>query len=459
MNQESLASGRYVLDGIIGAGGMADIFRARDTRLHRDVAVKMFRPGSADGVARGSAEAKMLAALHHPGLVRILDMDAEASRLEPSYLVMEYIEGPDLGAVLRDGALSADTTTTAARDIARTLEYIHGKGIVHRDIKPSNVLTRSREATDGSFSFLLTDFGIARFFEGSRLTATGSLIGTATYFSPEQARGDRLGTPTDIYALGLVLIECLTGEPAFPGTGLESVLARLSRPPLIPESVGPDWHQLLTRMTLDDPLQRPSAADVVRSVESLPPAVPESAAMPPAGTEQTTTTTAPPESTVTAPPLELPGAPDAAPLRSASAPAVPLEVSGGPAAVPPLGSASAAAPASKSPQSSAATSRQPAQTRADAQPSGQLTLDPPEFLDIETAPHPAPPRRPVGKVAAGKVRLRARALAAVVVLVGLTFAVLILVFDANAGPGPTPLPAVPGSTGAMLDLLYESVQP
>lgn len=411
MKQESLASGRYVLHGIVGAGGMADIYRARDTRLHRDVAVKMFRPGSAEGVARGSAAAAKLAALHHPGLVRILDMDAEASRLEPSYLVMEYIDGPDLGAVLRNGPLSAETTTTAAWDIARTLEYIHGQGLVHRDIKPSNVLTRSSEAADGSFSFLLTDFGIARFFEGSRLTATGSLIGTATYFSPEQARGDRVGTPTDIYALGLVLIECLTGEPAYPGTGLESVLARLSRPPLIPESVGPGWLQLLTGMTLDDPLQRPSAADVVRSVESLPPTVTEPPAISPAGTEQTTTTAAPP------------------------------------------GSASGASP------------RPPAQTRAAAQPSGHFTLDPTDFLEIETASHPAPPRRRAagkavtGKTVAGKVGLRARALAAVVVLVGLTFAVLILVFDANAGPGPTPLPAVPGSTGAMLDSLYESVLP
>lgn len=405
MNQETLASGRYVLDRVIGAGGMADVYRARDTRLHRDVAVKMFRRGSAEGVARGSGEARMLAALHHPGLVRVLDMDAECARLEPSYLVMEYIQGPDLGAVLREGALPVEKATTAGRDIARTLEYIHGQGIVHRDIKPSNVLTRCGEATGGVFSFLLTDFGIARFFESSRVTATGSLIGTATYFSPEQARGDRVGTPTDIYALGLVLIECLTGEPAFPGTGLESALARLSRPPVIPESFGAGWHRLLTAMTLDNPLERPTAAEVVRCLEAVDSPSTEPAAPAASHTEETTTTTAPPAPTLAAAQLRLPQAPA-------------------------------------------------------ERPYGQLTLDPPKFLDMETPAEDEVPHRRV----AVKVRLRARALAAVVVLaavvlVGLTFAVLLMVFDVNAGQGPTPLPTIPGSTGAMLDSLYESVQP
>ncbi|MBM7782595.1 serine/threonine-protein kinase [Arthrobacter tumbae] len=449
MNQETLASGRYVLDRVIGAGGMADVYRARDTRLHRDVAVKMFRPGSAEGVARGSGEARMLAALHHPGLVRVLDMDAESGRLEPSYLVMEYVKGPDLGAVLRDGALSIESTTTAARDIARTLEYIHGQGIVHRDIKPSNVLTRYGAATSGLFSFLLTDFGIARFFESSRVTATGSLIGTATYFSPEQARGDRVGTPTDVYALGLLLIECLIGEPAFPGTGLESVLARLSRPPAIPESFGAGWHQLLTKMTLDNPLERPTAAEVVRLLDAID--VPSTEAGIPAGpgTEQTTTTAQPSTATlagaVAGPATVVAAAADTSPAVAPAA-AAPVATAASTAVGAP---AAAASPASDPSAATApwSTPRIPAE-----RPSGQLTL---EALDMETASHPEPPRRR----AAAKVRLRARALAAVVVLVGLTFAVLLIVFDLNAGPGPTPLPTVPGVTGAMLDSLYESVQP
>lgn len=433
MDQETLASGRYVLDRVIGAGGMADVYRARDTRLHRDVAVKMFRRGSAEGVARGSAEARMLAALHHPGLVRVLDMDAECIRLEPSYLVMEYVKGPDLGSLLREGALPPERTTTAALDIARTLEYIHGCGIVHRDIKPSNVLTRTGDATDGSFSFLLTDFGIARFFESSRVTATGSLIGTATYFSPEQARGDRVGTPTDVYALGLVLIECLTGEPAFPGTGLESALARLSRPPVIPDSFGEGWYRLLTAMTLDNPLDRPTAAEVVRSLNA--PGFPAVASTP-----ETTTTTAPPAPTLAAQPLDIPRTPVVVSFES-SAPC-PQPVPSGTEA--PLG---AGAPLG-----------------ADA----PLGTDAPLGANSSSAAHPmsgavasggAQPDVPLQESRDAGTGLRGRVLAVVVVLVGLTLAVLLIIFDVQAGPGPNPLPTVPGSTGALLDSLYESVQP
>lgn len=410
MKQETLASGRYVLDRVIGAGGMADVYRARDTRLGRDVAVKMFRRGSAEGVARGSGEARLLAALHHPGLVRVLDMDAECARLEPAYLVMEYVKGPDLGALLREGPLTPERTTTAGRDIARTLDYIHGRGVIHRDIKPSNVLTRAGEDNNGMFSFLLTDFGIARFFESSRVTATGSLIGTATYFSPEQARGDRVGTPTDIYALGLVLLECLTGGPAFPGTGLESALARLSRPPAIPESVGPGWHSLLTAMTLDDPLSRPSAAEVVRRLEALnDPAT----HLVPAGALPTTVTDPEP-----------------------AAPPVPT----------PTGSGGTTG-------SGATTgSATPAPGRTSA------TLDSPHRLDPDDdgthLPDPAQAEEDTSE--AGK--RRTRALAVVVVLVALTV-VIVLVLLQGAAPGASPLPLVPGSTGAMLDSLYESVQP
>lgn len=439
MNQEALASGRYVLDRVIGAGGMAEVYRARDTRLHRDVAVKMFRRGSAEGLARGSEEAKMLAALQHPGLVGVLDMDAECVAIEPSYLVMEYVKGPDLGTVLRDGALTPERTTTAGRDISRTLDYIHGCGIVHRDIKPSNVLTRSGEPTDGTYSFLLTDFGIARFFGSSRVSATGSLIGTATYFSPEQARGDTVGTPTDIYALGLVLIECLTGEPAFPGTGLESALARLSRPPVIPQSFGDAWHSLLTAMTRDDPTARPAAAEVASCLESMKPliTVPVRPATVP---DPTTTTTAAP--------------PDPAPADSL------ITLPAAPAA---LGFDGMSAKTRESVQT-----RENVQTRETAGPesgpgesdragtatggtatggTGRLDLD----AEVPVSAAPAGARGTRGQVRA--------VLTVAVVLVGVAIAVLMLMFNLNPGPVPTPLPAVPGSTGAMLESLYESVQP
>ncbi|GAB3538307.1 hypothetical protein GCM10027403_24380 [Arthrobacter tecti] len=400
MNQETLASGRYLLDRVIGAGGMADVYRARDLRLGRDVAVKMFRRGSAEGVARGSGEARMLAALHHPGLVRVLDMDAEGAASGPSYLVMEYIRGSDLGALLREGPLSPESTTTAGRDIARTLGYIHGRRIVHRDIKPSNVLIRSTEVADGDFSYLLTDFGIARFFESSRVTATGSLIGTATYFSPEQARGDSVGAPTDIYALGLVLIECLTGEPAFPGTGLESALARISRAPVIPESFGPLWHGLLVAMTLDDPAARPTAADVVRTLEALDPAA----------------------------------TPRDAPTLTA------VLLTGPPELAPPVGSPGTV------------TTTTPPPTRESY--TGARTAG-------ETAPAAAEraPRGPLAGPLAGAGAPPARVVIAVVLLAALAVACVVVISLLSAQPLPALLPAIPGTIGDLLEDLYESVQP
>ncbi|TKV27841.1 serine/threonine protein kinase [Arthrobacter sp. NamB2] len=271
MENRALA-GRYALGERVGTGGMADVFAARDTRLERNVAVKLFRPGTADGLERGSAEARLLAGLDHPGLVRVLDMDSGENAADGAYLVMELVSGPDLGVRLRKhGALSREGVRLMALDLARTLQYIHGRGIVHRDIKPSNILTRDADPHSGLFQYLLTDFGIARFFDGGRMTATGQVIGSAAYFSPEQTRGDDVGQASDIYSLGLVMIEALTGERAFPGTGVESALARLHRSPSIPHAAGPALSALLISMTLDDPANRPDAASVVRALTVMGP--------------------------------------------------------------------------------------------------------------------------------------------------------------------------------------------
>lgn len=271
MEQQALA-GRYALGERVGTGGMAEVFAARDTRLGREVAIKLFRPGTADGLERGSAEARMLANLDHPGLVRVLDMDSGEHSGDGAYLVMELVRGPDLGVLLRTrGPLGREGVRLMALDLARTLQYIHGQGIVHRDLKPSNILTRDADPDSGVFRYLLTDFGIARFFDGGRMTATGQVIGSAAYFSPEQARGDGVGRPSDIYSLGLVLIEALTGERAFPGTGIESALARLHRSPSIPHAAGPALSALLVSMTLDDPEDRPEAAQVVQALTVMGP--------------------------------------------------------------------------------------------------------------------------------------------------------------------------------------------
>jgi hypothetical protein len=271
MEKQALA-GRYALGERVGAGGMADVFTARDLRLDRDVAIKLFRPGTADGLDRGSAEAKMLAGLDHPGLVRVLDMDNGEYAGDGAYLVMELIRGADLGVLLRSGGpMSREDVRTMALDLARTLQYIHRRGIVHRDIKPSNILTRDADPGSGVFRYLLTDFGIARFFDGGRMTATGQVIGSAAYFSPEQARGDDVGHPTDIYSLALVLIEALTNERAFPGTGVESALARLHRAPSVPHAAGPALSALLVSMTLDRPEDRPDAGGVLSALTVMGP--------------------------------------------------------------------------------------------------------------------------------------------------------------------------------------------
>lgn len=402
MEKQALA-GRYALGERVGAGGMADVFTARDTRLEREVAIKLFRPGTADGLERGSAEARLLANLDHPGLVRVLDMDNGDHADDGAYLVMDLIKGPDLGVLLRTGGpLDREAVRLMALDLARTLQYIHGRGIVHRDIKPSNILTRETDPHSGLFRYLLTDFGIARFFDGGRVTMTGQVIGSAAYFSPEQARGDGVGQPTDIYSLGLVMIEALTAERAFPGTGVESALARLHRSPSIPHAAGPDLSALLVAMTLDDPRERPDAAGVARALTAMGPQQPG-------------------------------GKPDAGqlPFDGPATAAMPV-LAGGHTRTYPSGDAD------------------------DATMGRPGTQDGPEPAGVASnAGSPAAPRTR---------RRRGPALLAVVlgVVVAVLLAVGIWAFTTLSGtdpvPGIEPLPSVPGETGEKLQELYESVQ-
>lgn len=256
-----LGDGRYTIGELLGAGGMAEVRRGRDGLLDREIAVKLFR-GQSEGrlSERERTEAQLLAGLDHPGLVKVHDVGHSSYF---GWVVMDLIEGPDLHRVLYSGALALERVWTIGHDVARTLAYVHAKGITHRDVKPSNILTRDAEPHSGRFGHVLTDFGIARRTDGARLTATGETIGTAAYFSPEQARGQEITAATDIYALGLVLLECLTGEAAFPGRGLETALARLHHSPEIPPSVNPAWRRLITRMTASDPTDRPTSSEVV----------------------------------------------------------------------------------------------------------------------------------------------------------------------------------------------------
>ena len=272
MDIESIAPGtliddRYRVMGPLGTGGMSVVYHAHDEQLGRDVALKMFRPATVDldDDRRRRGEVRVLATLEHPTLVTLFDARLDA---EPAYLTTEFVDGDDLGARLRAGALPTDDVIPLTAAIADALAFMHERGVVHRDVKPANILLPRDPSPSAPFA-KLADFGIARLVDGSRSTATGSVIGTAAYLSPEQAGGRAAGPPSDIYSLGLVLIECVSGAMPFSGSALESAVARLTRRPDIPEGLPHDWRALLERMTEQDPSDRPTAEEVFRSSATL----------------------------------------------------------------------------------------------------------------------------------------------------------------------------------------------
>lgn len=255
--------GRFELLHVIGRGGMAAVWRARDLQLDRVVAVKVFPAGEASDSARREAEAQTLARLNHPNLVTLLDAHlAPAGTDEPSYIVMELVEGPSLRDELDRGPLPADEVAVLTAELAEALVAVHSAGIVHRDLKPANILLTLTGLPSQPYRGKLADFGIAHLVGADRITTDGIVVGTAAYLSPEQARGDEPGPPADIYALGLIVIESLTGERPFSGTAAESVGARLVIDPEIPPGLPEVWAQLLREMTAREPQARPEAVDV-----------------------------------------------------------------------------------------------------------------------------------------------------------------------------------------------------
>ncbi|WP_159604166.1 serine/threonine-protein kinase [Agromyces humi] len=263
---------RYDFREHLGSGGMADVYRARDTELGRDVAVKVFR-ATDDTVAdlqRREREIRLLSRLNHPGLVDIHDAgtllhDGQARR----YVVMQYIEGRSLAHRLARGPMTPRQVADVGAQIADALSYVHGHSIVHRDVKPENILVADVPTLGYTLMAKLADFGVAQFIDGSRLTSDGAIMGTAAYISPEQARGEEIGTSSDVYSLGLVLLEALRGEREYTGSAIEAALARLHRPPHIPEDLPEQWQSLLAAMTSTDPAVRPTAHDVAASMRDI----------------------------------------------------------------------------------------------------------------------------------------------------------------------------------------------
>jgi serine/threonine protein kinase len=268
---EALLAGRYRLSERIGRGGMADVYSAQDEILGRQVAVKVFRtdnPG-ADDRQRVDAEVRLLASLRHPGLVTVFDAGVAEPPDQHTFLVMELVPGPNLAQHLGQTRMTSDAVARLGQDLAGALAYVHSQGIIHRDIKPANILLDTPHAGADEMPVKLGDFGIARLVDSTRLTMDGSTIGTANYLSPEQVQAGEATYASDIYSLGLVLVEALTGWIAYPGSGVEAAVARLHAQPVVPTQFGGGWAQLLTAMTDFAPDRRPTAQEVAERLAAL----------------------------------------------------------------------------------------------------------------------------------------------------------------------------------------------
>jgi serine/threonine-protein kinase len=263
-------AGRYRLLELLGQGGMATIYRARDAQLERDVAIKLLRPEfgrDPDFLARFRDEARAAASLSHPNIVAVFDFGEEESG---PYIVMELVDGQDLGAILRDnGPLAPRQSARVAAEVAKALHAAHVHGIVHRDVKPSNILV----GRDGRVK--VADFGIARALTESQITMPGTTMGSVHYFAPEQARGEQATASSDIYALGIVLFEALTGQRPFSGDGAAAVaLARLTttppRPSSLRASIPSELDAIVARAMAFDPDDRyPTAAAMAGALDGF----------------------------------------------------------------------------------------------------------------------------------------------------------------------------------------------
>jgi eukaryotic-like serine/threonine-protein kinase len=271
MTQQRLLGSRYELDGIVGRGGMAEVFRARDIRLDRIVGVKALRDELARDQrfqARFRREAQSAASLNHPSIVAVYDTgeDMVGGTAVP-YIVMEFVEGPTLRDLLRDDrGLLPKRAAEITEGVLTALDYSHRHGIVHRDIKPGNVmLTPSGDVK-------VTDFGLARAVPDAQLTLTqtAQVMGTAQYLSPEQARGERVDARSDLYSTGCLLYELLSGRPPFTGDSPVAIAYQhVMQDPVPPSRVDPEipaWADAIVLKALQkNPAQRYQSADQMRN--------------------------------------------------------------------------------------------------------------------------------------------------------------------------------------------------
>jgi serine/threonine-protein kinase len=251
-----ILAGRYRLDGRVAVGGVGEVWRASDLVLDRPVAVKFLRPEYAqhpETLARFRAEARHAGSVSHPGIAQVYDYGED--RADSPYLVMELVDGPPLSAVLAAGPLDPVFAMDVLAQTAAGLQAAHAAGLVHRDIKPANLLVGP------AGQIKITDFGIAHAAGSAPITRTGTLIGTPAYLAPERAAGGPATPASDLYSLGVVGYECLTGAPPFSGEPAEVAAAHRNRklPPL-PPSVPPEVAGLVGELTARDPAARPATA-------------------------------------------------------------------------------------------------------------------------------------------------------------------------------------------------------
>ena len=252
---------RFQVSALLGRGPGTEVYSAYDRLLDKPVAVKLFR-ADPDPVAcrRVADEARALDRLNHRYLVSVFDGGLHRGR---PYLVMQLIRGQSLSDQLRRGPVPAELAVPLVALLATGLAHVHSRGVVHRDVKPSNILLDQRGVPH------LGDFGIALLTDQTRVTSVDEIIGTPAYLAPEQVYGGRLGPAVDVYALGLVLLECLTGRREYDDPNkLTAALARLDRPPRVPDTL-PNWLTgLLRAMTVVDPAYRPTAAHCAETLSS-----------------------------------------------------------------------------------------------------------------------------------------------------------------------------------------------
>ncbi|MGN6127260.1 MAG: Stk1 family PASTA domain-containing Ser/Thr kinase [Humibacter sp.] len=277
-DEPRMLAGRYRVGELIGRGGMADVHKGVDTRLGRTVAIKLLKPSLATDPAfrtRFRQEAQAAARMAHPTIVRVFDAgeetvrDAMGNEVQAPFIVMEYVDGVLLRDILRNGPLEPAEAARIASGLLTALEYSHRAGVVHRDIKPGNIMvTRAGQVK-------VMDFGIARAISDSSATVaqTTAILGTASYFSPEQAKGETVDARTDLYSTGVVLFEMLAGRPPFRGdTAVAVAYQHVSEQPVKPSSINPKvspaFDMVVLRALAKDRFQRyQSAAEFREDLE------------------------------------------------------------------------------------------------------------------------------------------------------------------------------------------------